>query len=318
MDYETAHDSDYQEPAGDGLPDTPDECEIADIEVKLFLVERPDHPIETENVLAVGAFHTAYQYGYRMGFFDAVDTAIRQIDRNEIPFNLSQHKALANMIGCYQMVSRRINEPQVAVYAARSLGFRNPAVPEAEHNSAFAGLFRDLLDAINEACCSCGGSSGARRCGGTALRHAYRRLQANLAGTVSLGTALAVRNLQVRLDHATAILSELADDLPSGYLAGEAAALRSAWYFNGRKLEADGIRLEEAADTVEAWRALYDWLASDNPPETDDDVPPAVCDAAAVLRPVKAGKSCCCCTPASPVKAEGLPSGVRVVPPFVA
>lgn len=246
--------------------------------------------ISTDHVAAAGVLAVIYQYGNRLGFFLAVERAIRQLDGDELCIG-GQHEDLAMRLYCYGERDDRVTAPERARLAARVLGLRDPDLPPGvEPDPAVQGLLDKLLDAIGDYC-----DPGPCRTDPTAadsfrVEAAAAAVQVRLSASVTGLSVLKIRDLRRQFGTAQQILRDLAPfvrplcrpGMPAYRDADEWVAVAA---LNGPRLP-DGTDLFEAARTAQAWRTIFDWLI----PSANSATPrtrwtPDICEAAAILRP---------------------------------
>jgi hypothetical protein len=257
--------------------------------------------ISADYVTAAGVLAVVYQYGDRIGFFDAVDRAIHALDGDELC--IADNEDLQNRLYCYDERDNRVTAPERARLAATVLGLRDPDLPDGVRpDPVIPGLLNQLLDAINDNC-----DPGVFRDEPTPtdaflLESAARAVQVRLSVSVTGLSALRIRDLQRQFGVAQEILRDIAPFVrplcrPAGAvpaqqgLTGVADEWVSVAALLGPQL-ADGTDLFDAARTARAWRTVFDWLIdSVEPVDSVVPLPTEVCEAAAILRPTQ-GRHC--------------------------
>ena len=106
--------------------------------------------ISADYVTAAGVLAVVYQYGDRIGFFEAVDRAIHQLDGDQLCIDSED---LQSQLYCYGERDDRVKAPERARLAAKVLGLRDPDLPAGlRPDPVIPGLLDELLDAINDNC----------------------------------------------------------------------------------------------------------------------------------------------------------------------
>jgi len=266
-------------------PATPpiDPCAVAATPLALPDIQLPAL-ISAERVTASGVLLLAHIYGTLLRFFDAVYRARQLLDTDQLCLD-DQHRDLLNLLYCWPERHHRLDDVQLARLAAKVLGIPHPDVPDEDRDKVIQRLLAGLLDSINSVCdpgCLRRKAPAADR---RLLESAVAAVQTRLSWSMTGLTTMQVRDLQVQLDTATKILTELATLLPVPCRPGVAGPdiWGSVSYLVGDQLRAADVDLFETADEARAWRVIFNWL--DGYTGGLPSRKKVVCRAAALLRP---------------------------------
>jgi hypothetical protein len=264
-------------------------CAVAGTDLILPVLDEPAALISTEYVTAAGVLAVIYQYGDRIGFFEAVRRAVEQLDGDELCLDCND---LLNQLYCWDEIDNRIKPRERARLVAKILGLRDPHLSDdVQPDPVISGLFDAMLDAINVNC-----DPGVFRDEPTSmdafrLESAVRAVQLRLSWSMTGLSALRVRDLQIQFDRARDILDGLAPFVrplcrPAGSSAPAPTSRSREWESVGALLGAqllDGSDLVTAAATARAWEVVFSWVIASV--ESVAELTEEVCDAAAMLRP---------------------------------
>ena len=255
--------------------------------------------ISADYVTAAGVLAVVYQYGDRIGFFEAVDRAINQLDGDELCIDSED---LQSQLYCYGERDDRVKAPERACLAAKVLGLRDPDLPAGVRpDPVIPGLLNELLDAINENCDPGFFREEPTSADALRLESAARAAQVRLSASVTGLSALRIRDLQLQFGVAQGILRDLAPFVrplcrPAGAVLAQQGldGVPDEWVSVAAligPLLADGSDLFEAARTARAWRTVFDWLIeSVDSVESVAPLTADLCEAAATLRPIRRGR----------------------------
>jgi hypothetical protein len=277
-------------PITDAPPDQPrtceDPCEVGTIPLAAIQVGDPAALISTEHLTAAAVLAGIHQYGDRIGFFRAVDEAIRQLDSDEWCI---EEPRLLNALHCWTERDNRITAAQRATLAATVFGIDDADRPgDVRPDPHMPALLDRLLDALNANCNPGACSQNPGPADSQRLRTAVRAVQIRMSSAMTARSVMRVRELQVQFGKAQKILQDLARFVRAPCPQPGPATGTDEWIsiraLLGPTLP-DGTDLVEAAETARACQILFAWLAS--PDVTAEGELDELCLAAARLRPAK-------------------------------
>ncbi len=259
----------------------------------------PTALISADHVTAAGVLAVVYQYGDRIGFFRAVDQAIRGLDGDDLCIDDDD---LLNRLYCYGERDDRVKSPERARLAAQVLGLRDPDLPAGVRpDPVISGLLSRLLEAIADNCDPGVFREQPTTADAFRLESAARSVQVRLSASVTGLSALRIRDLQRQFGVAQDILRDLAPFVRPPCRPGASAPAQQAlgspadeWASVAALIGpvlADGTDLFDAARTARAWRTIFDWLIdSGYSVDAVEPLAPEVCEAAATLHPTRRGR----------------------------
>ena len=255
---------------------------------------KPGDLADPRRVTAAGVLLLVHRYGTRMHVFDAIDTARAWLDDDRLclDFDNEPQSALLDALSCWPRYWTSISRIELARMQATTLGIQDPNVPDSDVNTRIQPLLTHLLDMVNASC-----HPDPRRGDPTPgqdarLQSAVEAVRAGFSSLMSTGVLLRTRQAQANLNYAQRTLEMLESHVkvpcglgPNSGFVGPLTALV------GGSLRAEGINLVEELRIADSWNRIFAWLSQAAVPKGSLD--PALCEAAAVLRPASAGSHCC-------------------------